>query len=349
MKSFIQKRPFLAFYLLAIAFPSALYAYLMSIEVASLARGEGSIIESFYQTQAQLRTQHPILTAHRDSVITFVMSYFAAPFAAPFLFFPFAPTVSALIITWLGWGGRGVAGLLGAYKPVRGGVGAQEAGRIYVALAALLLATTGLITAVVHFGGDDSMKRTLIEGFGLATWQTFAAALLTGFFLNQGGLLEELGWRGFAWPLLAKRFGAPLVAALVLGVFWALWHFPREVPGLLTGQTSLIDLAIGQGIFIIMCCAMSVVAVYFVNVTGGSVWPAIMVHGALNLFGGALTTVQEGTRSSFLSPSVFIWVAAALLLLLVAGPDLGWRRRQEIHGGDGSTDPANLWAAKSSR
>ncbi len=34
---------------------------------------------------------------------------------------------------------------------------------------------------------------------------------------------EELGWRGFAYPSLAQRFG-PVNGSLVLGVVWALWH-----------------------------------------------------------------------------------------------------------------------------
>jgi hypothetical protein len=35
--------------------------------------------------------------------------------------------------------------------------------------------------------------------------------------------------------------------------------------------------------------------------------------------------------------------------LLVVGRDLGWKRRLALHGGDGSTDPANLWAVPSAR
>ncbi len=39
------------------------------------------------------------------------------------------------------------------------------------------------------------------------------------------GVLEELGWRGFALPALQKRHSA-LVSSLILGIAWGIWHLP---------------------------------------------------------------------------------------------------------------------------
>ena len=39
------------------------------------------------------------------------------------------------------------------------------------------------------------------------------------------GILEEIGWTGFAFPRMQVRFGA-LVGAIYLGLLWSLWHLP---------------------------------------------------------------------------------------------------------------------------
>lgn len=39
------------------------------------------------------------------------------------------------------------------------------------------------------------------------------------------GFLEEIGWTGFAFPRMSSTRN-PLVAAIVLGVFWGIWHLP---------------------------------------------------------------------------------------------------------------------------
>ena len=39
------------------------------------------------------------------------------------------------------------------------------------------------------------------------------------------GLCEEIGWMGFAFPKMRARLN-PLLAAILLGLLWGLWHLP---------------------------------------------------------------------------------------------------------------------------
>jgi uncharacterized protein len=55
----------------------------------------------------------------------------------------------------------------------------------------------------------------------------YAATLVFVAFL--GGGFEEPGWRGFALPRLQRRH-SPLVATLLLGLLWGLWHTPLYGP-----------------------------------------------------------------------------------------------------------------------
>jgi membrane protease YdiL (CAAX protease family) len=343
---FVRRRPFWSFYGLALAFPIVLFTYLIIGELTlhNPAWPHGSLGEHFYAMQAEVIRTHPILTWHKDGVITSVLCYIAVPLAAPFFFFPFAPTVSALIVARLGWGACAVKALLGAYRPVRGDIGVREALRLYAVLIAFIGLAFGVSTVAVGLiGGPETMGR-FVRVLGVMDWRTFASAWLVALFLNQGGLLEELGWRGFALPILIRRFGSPFGAALVLGLAWALWHFPREVPALLTGQETLPGLVLGQAIFITNCAAATVVLTAFVNLSGGSVIPSIMLHGMLNFLFSAFSARTLASRGDLINPSTLVWVIAAAVTVALLGRDLGWSRRLAAHGGDGSTDPSRIWS-----
>ena len=108
----------------------------------------------------------------------------------------------------------------------------------------------------------------------------------------------------------------------------------------------MVTLLSDQALFISSCIGMTIVAVTFVNFTGGSVIPAIMIHGTLNYLYLGFETGRSGVRSVMTPEPPVVWVLAALVVLLVVGRDLGWRRRMQIHGGDGHSDPANLWTGE---
>jgi uncharacterized protein len=98
-------------------------------------------------------------------------------------------------------------------------------------------------------------------------------ALLTYLlFVFHGGGLEEPGWRGFALPLLQKRY-RPLRASLILAVIWALWHWPFLMVGPLDMLFYLL-LAVAP-------LAILFTAVF--NRTRGSLLIIILFHVSINL------------------------------------------------------------------
>lgn len=151
-------------------------------------------------------------------------------------------------------------------------------------------------------------------------------ALLTAAFLDQGALLEEAGWRGYAAPLLQEKAVSPLAAALIVGLAWGLWHIPRDIFADLIGRLGLLRyLTLYLPSFVLGTVAVSVIAVFLMNRLGGSLWPAIMAHGLTNDSVGvsgladitqALTPYHQITKAAPLA-------GLALVIVLFVGRRLG--------------------------
>ena len=125
--------------------------------------------------------------------------------------------------------------LLGRLAPWRPGVARRDALRAWALLlgVAAVVTVAHLVLAWRERGSEAGATALAVLG---GTPLAILFSLLIGGFIDEGGTMEELGWRGFALPLLVDRYASPLRATLVLGFLWWLWHFPRELPGLLGGR-----------------------------------------------------------------------------------------------------------------
>ncbi|MAT42130.1 MAG: hypothetical protein CL609_07295 [Anaerolineaceae bacterium] len=101
--------------------------------------------------------------------------------------------------------------------------------------------------------------------------------------LTQGGM-EEPGWRGFLQPELQKRF-SPLVAALIVSVFWSLWHLPLYLNGTYAGD--LVSGMISGWIFRIL---LSIFLAWFYNRSNGNLFLMIFLHTCFNVMVNFLPT-----------------------------------------------------------
>lgn len=120
---------------------------------------------------------------------------------------------------------------------------------------------------------------------------------------------EETGWRGFALPLLHRRYGA-LTAALLLTPIWAVWH----VPFFFTVRTYRNFPAAGYVGFVFGLACGSIVLTWLYNRTGGSVLACAVWHGVYNLATG--TAAANGTLQAV--TSALVYAQAILLVALEA-------------------------------
>jgi membrane protease YdiL (CAAX protease family) len=208
-----------------------------------------------------------------------------------------APGLVAVALTYRDEGAASAAALLG--RALNGRVDF----RWYV-FALGLMPATKLLVALLH---------RLLTGewpvFGETRWYVMAAAILISTWVQAG---EEVGWRGYALPRLAGRFGlAP--ASLLIGAIWAAWHLPLFfVPG---GDT------FGQSfpVYLLQVTALSTAMAWLYWRTQGSLLLVMVLHASVNNTKDIVPSAVQGATDPFLlSASVSGWLTLAVLWAVAA-------------------------------
>lgn len=213
-----------------------------------------------------------------------------------FLFGVFAPAIVAIALTAHRQGGCGVAALLSR-------IGRWNAGpRLYLFALVYMLAIK-LLAAAAH--------RALTGGwpaFGETPVVVMLGAIVVSTWVQAG---EEVGWRGYALPRLAARFGLG-AAAVVLGVIWALWHLPLFfIPG--SGSD-------GQSfpIYLLFVTAVSVALAWLYWRSGGSLLMVMLMHAAVNNTIGVVPALPGPVPVFSLQGSVVVWSTVAIAWAVAA-------------------------------
>lgn len=135
------------------------------------------------------------------------------------------------------------------------------------------------------------------------------------------GVGEELAWRGFALPRLLASYNA-LVASLILGVLWALWHLPlvwTEVAPLYQQPVWLL---------LLDTTAKSILFTWVFLHTRGSVLVAALLHATTNLFVVSPVVAEVGSVALMLLAALAKWILVGVVIA-VAGPGLAKGPRPE--------------------
>jgi membrane protease YdiL (CAAX protease family) len=135
-------------------------------------------------------------------------------------------------------------------------------------------------------------------------------------------LWEEIGWMGFALPRLQDRYG-PLMASVVVGVLWALWHLPAYF-----GSTQVVEEKVGLAdldrllyllpLLMLLAISTRIVMTWLFNSAMGSLVIVTLFHAAFNMSNNELVPDFMPELNSMFAKSAWIYpVIGALALLLI--------------------------------
>ncbi len=196
----------------------------------------------------------------------------------------------------------------------------------YAAPVYLLVWLTGL-------GGfaDAAFVRQTAETFG---WKNCPPGIVLALFVLFTGTLglvgktsralgEEIGWRGFLVPELAKVTGFAGVA-LISGAMWAIYHFPVLI---------FADYNAGTPVwFGLSCFTVGVIAESFIfawlTLRSGSLWPAAFMHGSHNLWVQSILTPL--TRDTGPTAYIIDEFGIGLLITTVIAAIIVWCKRGQL-------------------
>lgn len=223
----------------------------------------------------------------------------------------FAPSLAALVLTWLIGGRNALRRLLARLLYWRVGI------RWYLLVlctpALLSLASLGVqrLLGGQVLPGQPLIRQILPPELSTVSLWGLAIPIFIQQMLFSSPMGEEIGWRGYALPRLQSKRSA-LRASLELGLVWGLWHLPRIWEQYTERPVAVFAGLVAAGVLGTMATAVLFTWVY--NSTGCSLLLVLLFHAAYNTTGLLLPATLD------LSSLLIGWFVA-LLVIVWAGPE----------------------------
>jgi membrane protease YdiL (CAAX protease family) len=126
-----------------------------------------------------------------------------------------------------------------------------------------------------------------------------------------GAYPEEYGWRGYALPRLLEK-NSPLVASLILGAVWGIWHLPLHfIP-----TTTQFVIPIWQ--YLLLTLVLSVLYTWLYLGTGGNLFIASLFHASGNIAGALIP---------YWTSNIGRWVSFLILLVPAVVIAFRWQKK----------------------
>lgn len=240
-------------------------------------------------------------------LLTYLLSWWSVPFLKGGLV-PQGPAFAAVIVIAMTAGNQGLREFWQQLKNL-------GKGWTYIVGPAIIFGYQGIAYIINLLLGATVVATPQLPALGI--WLEL---------LLVGGLWEEIGWSGYALPNLQARFAnrpnGPLIAALVLGVFRAIWHLPLFMYGTLYWFDVLM-----------FEVAIQVIIAWLYTRSGGSVLAIMVFHFTSNIVGAATSSVFNGIeRMNYYA--LFMGLAAVIALVIA------WRSRLKLGvGQDQESNP----------
>jgi len=262
--------------------------------------------------------------------LTFVFSWFPWYAGIAPEVMAMGPSIAAFIIVLIVGGKRGFVDLLRPF-------GRWRASLKLWAIAIFGPAILYLIGLGVYLllGGEAPPFIMIKEELNLIPLYLVMVVLMPW----NGPVGEEFGWRGYALPKLQNKYG-PLVASLVIGAIWGIWHLPSFFAP--QGVIGAIAASVGM-IFILPytlgTIANSIFMTWLYNKsTASALIAGIVWHASINFWApvllsdSSLVAAREGTHLPTIAPKLYltvlaVQVAGAIILTIVTKGKLGYSKQ----------------------
>jgi uncharacterized protein len=193
----------------------------------------------------------------------------------------------------------------------------------------------GAVWALRLGGWNSELVVLVTQRFGLRGMPVWGAFTLWLLFTATAGMIrgmstalgEEIGWRGFLVPELAKQMSYTKLS-LLSGVIWAAWHSPLL---LFADYNAGTNRCYAMGCFTVMIVSNSF-AFAWLRLRSGSLWTATVLHASHNLF------IQTVFDNMMRNTGKTLWFTTefgvALAAVNVAFAVYFWTRRGEVEKQD---------------
>lgn len=197
---------------------------------------------------------------------------------------------------------------------------------LYVLISYLVVWSSGLGV----FFNPESMQE-VAKNYGWEALPNNVIVLLYLLFSTTLGMIkacpyalgEEIGWRGFLVPELAKTTNF-FNTALISGIAWAVWHYPTIIFGGYNNGKSIP--------YSLFCFTLAVIAISFpmawLRLKSGSLWTGMIFHASDNLFLEDVFSnlTKDAGITNYLVGEFGIFIGIACLIPAW----IFWQRRYEL-------------------